>query len=250
MTRPRGPRLELVGERPLDAPLPDESECGTAADARHAHELVRAAFAPTPLDPIDHELLLALSLGEELANIPAGERRVADELASRLEPLLGSRAGASAAPLATTAGESSALRATIELALAVRNAAAPRALDEVSHERTLQAALRRPHLRRPGSKAWLFVSSAVAIAAGVALFVTSATWRGGEHVAERPGAPGAAPTSETPAAELIPARSTQSLFDPAAKFPVRGGESSRVDKIASARMADLRANRYAQWGVR
>jgi hypothetical protein len=49
--------------------------------------------------------------------------------------------------------------------------------------------------------------------------------------------------------QLIPARSTEALFDPAEKFPVRGGESARVDKIASARAADLRANRFASWGV-
>ena len=47
---------------------------------------------------------------------------------------------------------------------------------------------------------------------------------------------------------LVATRSTQPLFD--ATFAPRGGESSRIDRIAMARSADLRENRFAQWGVR
>ncbi|MBM4360673.1 MAG: hypothetical protein FJ096_21405 [Deltaproteobacteria bacterium] len=46
------------------------------------------------------------------------------------------------------------------------------------------------------------------------------------------------------------ARSTASLFDPSAPFAVKGGESGRMARIVSARSAELRANRFAAWGIR
>jgi hypothetical protein len=45
-------------------------------------------------------------------------------------------------------------------------------------------------------------------------------------------------------------RSAADLFDPTTPFPRAGGESARVDRIASARASDLRDNRFAAWGVR
>jgi hypothetical protein len=47
---------------------------------------------------------------------------------------------------------------------------------------------------------------------------------------------------------LTSPRSAQDLFDE--PFPRTGGTSARVDRIASARERELRANRYAAWGVR
>jgi hypothetical protein len=44
------------------------------------------------------------------------------------------------------------------------------------------------------------------------------------------------------------ARSTQALFHE--PFPTHGGASARIDRIASARAADLRENRFARWEVR
>jgi hypothetical protein len=73
------------------------------------------------------------------------------------------------------------------------------------------------------------VAGALALAAGVALFVG------------RTLAPAAPPV------ELAHLRSTQPLFD----HPFRSGEgSARVDRIAMARSSDLRDNRFARWGVR
>jgi hypothetical protein len=46
------------------------------------------------------------------------------------------------------------------------------------------------------------------------------------------------------------ARSTSTLFDPAMPFPARGGETDRLARIVAARAADLRANRFAAWGIR
>lgn len=45
-------------------------------------------------------------------------------------------------------------------------------------------------------------------------------------------------------------RSTSALFDPAMPFPTRGGESERLGRIVASRAADLRANRFAAWGIR
>lgn len=45
-------------------------------------------------------------------------------------------------------------------------------------------------------------------------------------------------------------RSTSGLFDPATPFSTRGGESERLERIVASRAADLRANRFASWGLR
>ena len=51
-------------------------------------------------------------------------------------------------------------------------------------------------------------------------------------------------------AELVRARSADDLFDATTPFPRHGEESARIDRIASARAADLRRNRFAAWGVK
>jgi hypothetical protein len=55
--------------------------------------------------------------------------------------------------------------------------------------------------------------------------------------------------ADTIAAAFIPTRSTDELFG-AQPFPRTGGESQRIDRIATARASDLRQNRFAAWGVR
>jgi hypothetical protein len=73
-----------------------------------------------------------------------------------------------------------------------------------------------------------FVAGGLALAASVVFVVTSA-----------PG-----PGSEAP---LAKARTTQPLFSE----PFKPGETSaRIDRIASARAADFRDNRFTKWGVR
>jgi len=51
---------------------------------------------------------------------------------------------------------------------------------------------------------------------------------------------------ELPALALVQSRSTAALFQSASVGP----PSARIDRIASVRERDLRANRYAMWGVR
>lgn len=45
-------------------------------------------------------------------------------------------------------------------------------------------------------------------------------------------------------------RSTSTLFDPSSPFSVKGGESERMARIVAVRSAELRANRFASWGIR
>jgi hypothetical protein len=77
------------------------------------------------------------------------------------------------------------------------------------------------------------LAGVAALAAGVALFF------------------GPSGASRGPAtAALVRVRSADDLFDAATPFPRRGEESARVDRIAGARAADLRQNRFAAWGVK
>ena len=58
------------------------------------------------------------------------------------------------------------------------------------------------------------------------------------------GRPTPKPSAEV---ELVRVHSTQELFSQ--RFEPQGGESARIDRIAIARAADLRENRFARWGV-
>jgi hypothetical protein len=214
--------------------------------------MVRAAVAPAALDALDHELLLALTLGEEHVSIPEAEQARAAQLGTVLDQALpaADRETTALGPDPTVAPADRELQALVELGQALRAAAARGRIDDVANERLVREAMRNAAQPRGSwSRRWALLGSAAAIAAGVALFFVSFGWHGPNL---GPRLQRAAQTTVHQAAviELIPTRSTQALFDPETKFPVQGGESARVDKIASARAADLRANRFAQWGVR
>jgi hypothetical protein len=181
-----------------------------------------AAHAPRALAAADLDAILARALGDEAA-ATTEERAEAARLRDALED-------PSAAP-SEVAG----------LARALRAAAAPSALDPQVNEAIVQAALRHPVKnavrlpRRIAPVTMVALASVAAMAAGVALFVG--------HAAE-------APRGAESAVALLHARSAEDLFDAATPFPRRGEESSRMDRIASARTADLRNNRFAAWGVK
>lgn len=181
---------------------------------------LRAAAAPAGLGELDHDALIARALGDE-AVPPAGEeQRGADALRAWLEdPAAPAREGEAAA-----------------VAGALRAAWSPAPLPEIRNEALIARALGRHRgggRRRIVPVTMAALSSLAAAAAAVALLWSSAQ------------AP--APAAQI---ELIPSRSTTALFDPATPFPREGGETARIDRIAGARAADLRANRYAAWGVR
>jgi hypothetical protein len=131
-----------------------------------------------------------------------------------------------------------------EFARAVSLAHAPRAIGETEHRAVVAEGVRRGDVRsrassqRRRTRTWIAVGSSLALAAAVALAVGPLS-SPGEEMSPRPVSAGE---------PLVPVRSTQSLFrEP---FAHTGGESDRIDRIASARAADLRANRFAAWGVR
>jgi hypothetical protein len=232
--RRESPRDE-AGLRDPELAAPSDAE---AREARALAEAIdrgkeplalalRAAARPSGLDEADHDALLARALGDEGAPPTRVEQREAEALRDALDQR----------------GEAA------ELALSLRAAWSPKPLLELRNEALLARALRgrggeRPRRIAPITMAAL--SAVAAIAAGVALMYGQAADR-----LEQAVAPQASPAQPAEIrAALIPARSTTDLFDAAAPFPREGGETERIDRIASARAADLRANRYAAWGVR
>jgi hypothetical protein len=139
-----------------------------------------------------------------------------------------------------------------DLVEAIRAAHAPDDLDEARHDALVARAL----LQMPSAKsnvvdlasarggrrgkmlygAFGAVSALALAAAALMLVVRDATDQ--------------APMAASPVAKAPPARSrsTSELFGQ--QFPVTGGTTDRVDRIAYARQQDLRENRFAAWGVR
>jgi hypothetical protein len=206
---------------------------GRALDGRGEHplarlgEALRAAHGATALATVDHEIMVALATGNEPA-LSDEDIQSAEALARALD------------------GEGTHELATLATALSACNGAD---IDELGHERVLRRTLfggdpRHGERTRRGA----LVTTLVALAAGIALFAGSWQWLETK----------AGPTSQlapvsvaaVPAAELVSSRSTAELFDPTQPFPSKGGESERMDRIVSARAADLRANRFASWGVK
>jgi hypothetical protein len=177
-----------------------------------------AAHRPAALVPEDGEALISLALGSEAA-VGAHEREEATRLCGAL-------AGQGSHPLVPWA---TALRVASERLGGI---------DAVSHERLLRRTMESARAR-PGA----LLGALVAVAAAVALFVGSWDWRD-DLSGPAPMAQQAAPVP------LVRVRSTQELFDPTVPFDARGGESERMERIVAARAADLRANRFAAWGVR
>jgi hypothetical protein len=112
-----------------------------------------------------------------------------------------------------------------ELARALSLAYEPRALDPAEHKAIVDRVLRE---RRGVVIRVLFGASALVAAAAVVLLAVQFTRK-----------PPALP-------ELAMSRTTQPLFEQ--KFEL-GERSARIDRIASARSADLRNNHFARWGV-
>jgi hypothetical protein len=138
--------------------------------------------------------------------------------------------------------EREAPNAKADLARALSLSNAPRTIAEGDHKGIVEEAILRGEARRARShqrrgRATFAVATGLALAAAVALTLGRMSF---DSVA--------LPASATAVAPLVPVRSTQPLFrEPFARV---GGESARIDRIASSRAADLRDNRFAAWGVR
>ena len=124
-----------------------------------------------------------------------------------------------------------------ELARAMSSAWSPRDLPGEAHRVLVERALARHDVLRRRRGRVIRVSfgagAVVALAAAVLLVLRT-----------DPRGPDAVRTVEVVAVS----RSTQALFPD--RFAPTGGESSRIDRIAMARAADLRENEFAKWGVR
>jgi hypothetical protein len=184
-------------------------------DALGLIDALRGAASPTALDATDHDAILARVLGADESAATSIERTHAEALRSALE---------GGAPTQSS-----------QLARALRSAHAPTPLHPARNELLVAQALGRsaskPRRVLPVTMAAL--AGLAAIAAAVTLMLMP------EH------APSGAAT-----AALIQSRSSEDLFDATQPFPRSGGETARIDRIASARATDLRNNRFAKWGVR
>lgn len=224
-----------------DAPITEEERAAARAlaeaidDRRDPLTLaLRAARAPEAIDAEDLDALVARALGDE-ARATHAEREAAEALASEIDR--------------------GALGPEAAILEQLRVAARPADLDPRINEALIEAALARvakaPALgpvggKRGGARRFAPITMAAAagitaIAAGLALFFSAPRL---DQAQRRPSAGGDA------RAALIRARSTQDLFDASTPFPRSGRESARIDRIAAARGSDLRANRFASWGIR
>jgi hypothetical protein len=130
------------------------------------------------------------------------------------------------------------------LARALVLAHSPRSLDEGDNRALVERALSAPLARatrlaavraRRSWSAWGVAGVSVAALAATAIVFVGFRY-------------GTAAWSVPPQASVPRyARSTQPLFHE--PFAARGGGSTRIDRIASARASDLRENRFAHWKV-
>jgi hypothetical protein len=137
----------------------------------------------------------------------------------------------------------SAPNAAADFARALSLSHSPRPLAVQEHRALVDRAIARSEACRVASqkrrrRAVVGVASGLALAAAIALVVGRA-----QFALEESAEPMRASIEP-----LIPLRSTQSLFPQ--PFARRGGESARIDRIASARGSDLRDNRFTTWGVK
>ena len=156
-----------------------------------------------------------------------------------LDAILARAMGDEAATTAAERAAGEALRAQLEgeaparegaeLLVALRNAAKPAAISPARNEELIESAFRRA-VRRGGAVRRIAPVTMAALA-GIAALAA-----GFSMLIDRDS--------------MVPVRSAQELFDPATPFPRHGGESARIDRIAAARGAEMRQNRFKSWGVR
>lgn len=234
-----------------EEPPPTEAELRAAHALREAMEQgadplaasLKAAFQGGALDEEDHDAILERAIGSiSPADAPPTKAEIAGGARLRAELEGGGAPGAGAGSRSEEG----------EIAGALRAAWAPRPIDPQKNEALIAEAVRKaaPASGRRGrvlSITMVSIATAAAMAAGILLMIGRGIDGGGaalESASVAPAAPGTAAH-----VSLIRARSAAELFDAATPFPRTGGESARIDRIASARAADLRANRFASWGV-
>lgn len=270
-------------ERPSDIEMPEGEAPVSPEELREAEalraamdrgddafgDLLRAAVSPSGIAGDDLDAILARAMGDADAKPTALEAREADKLRASLAEHDAEREGTLVAgPGARPHRENEAA-----LAVALRAAWAPSQIGTAKNDALVSRALAKqaandagtghpvPAARkeqteapapislrrfRMGPRVYGAMAAVMAMAAGVLLLVTRVEPTSTPTSVAQ--APAAAPQKEHIA--RIGVRSTTDLFDATTPFPKQGGETARVDRIAGARASDLRANRFAAWGVR
>lgn len=245
---------------------------------------LRAAHRPSALDAGDLDAILARAMGDADAAPTRAEAEEADRLRLALDEhdalIAGQLVRGPGATITTrddsTAVTAVALRAAwapTPISAARNDALITRALEANAPSRAIAGGAaandgggsvkRSPPIEaapislrrfRIGPRTIASMTAVVAMAAGVLLLFGRLGTSSAPPPQSMARAPEAAATSiaqsASPSAPKIAARSTQEMFDAATPFARSGGESDRVDRIAAARASDLRANRFAAWGVR
>jgi hypothetical protein len=184
-----------------------------AEEERRLATLLKSAFAPGEIDEVRHEQLLLSALEDPFA-APSPEEIVESE---RLRRALD--------------GDGDHLDLVLARALSAAHApseAPPKVVAPATLATKSKPAAKVLYVR--------FAGIAAALAAAAAVLFT---------ISSRNSSPEAS-APELPALALVQSRSTAALFQTASVGP----PSARIDRIASVRERDLRANRYAMWGVR
>jgi hypothetical protein len=203
----------------FERPEPDGSD-GVAATERAAVEaladLLSLAYDPPDLSPRTQEQLLSLAFDDPLAQASDVERTAARRLRSALD------------------GGPTSCDADLAVSLAFAAGKVGCDVGDAVERAVVRAGL--PSARRTNVVFVAFGAAAVATAAAAALVLSL-------YPADRP------PLATAPAAQpaMISSHSTAPLFQE--RFEV-GKASERVDLIVAARSRELRANRFAAWGIR
>lgn len=186
---------------------------------RRLERLLRAAFAPTEIDPARHEQLIEAALEDPFAAPSSQELAESERLRQALEGRVDH----------PNSGLIDALNAAYR----------PQRLVE-SAPRLARVAQLRPAQTRGGARRQRLVAVLLPCAAAAVLLLLAAPLL-------RQSVPNQAPVlADLPLLSLSQSRSTAPLF----REDVPSDPSDRIDRIASARARDLRDNRYALWGVR
>jgi len=227
------------GERAEASSLRDSLETGSV-DAMAS--LLTAALRPGELDDAVHEQILAAALGltVQSAVVPSSVALAAEAPADQKEQL-------AADALRAALDAQRVDHPLVTLAHALKNADAPRPIDDIKNEALLRPALKLPSRRNSRRVAFGATLGALALAAGfVGLYVSSPGLFSAPQAA--PAAMVAPPPADLFVPGMVEVRSTTELFQ-AEDFPRTGGATRRIDRISTARQADLRQNRFAEWGL-
>ncbi len=201
---------------------PELNELDAAEEQRLSALLVHA-FAPTEIKAARHEQLLLAALEDPFAE-PSPEELVQSERLRRALEGDGEHADLALARALANAHAPST---------AAPNVATPPALGRSSASDASSASA--PPKKAPRTVLYVRFGGIAASLAAAAALLLSLNSR-----------PNHALAPDLPALALAQSRSTAALFQTASVGP----PSARIDRIASVRERDLRANRYAMWGVR